>query len=110
MRLFRPRFVLENVGKTAVSDLTINVQMRLPPGGWQQAFASHTAISLAGSQSANFSFDFSLPLETELPDQINFQLGLRFHDVHGKTVNKQVIASWNTNDNSWFYGINPGQS
>ena len=101
--LFRPLFVIENMGMTVVKNLAIKIDAKLPDQEWQKAFTSNTTINLAGHQTSTIFFDFELPFDKQLPIQINFKIHFTFQDVNNKNVEKFINAKWTTNDNFWSY-------
>ena len=102
-KLFRPKFIFENMGKTDARELSINIEAKLPNQEWQNAFTSNASISLAGGQSSTVHFDFELPIDLELPQQISFKVFLKFKDVNNKSIEKFISVKWTPNDNFWSY-------
>ncbi len=103
-RLFRPRFILENTGKTDANDLSIEIYAKLPNEDWRSAFKSNTLIKLAGSQTSTVTFDIELPIEGQLPSALNFKVELSFKDIHNNVIKRETKAKWTTSDNFWSYG------
>jgi len=102
-KLFKPIFVIENMGKTEVRSLTIIIDAKLPEQEWNRAFTSNTPINLTGSQKSTVHFSFELPVETILPEQISFKIHFKYLDYNNKETEKIIGAKWTTNDNFWSY-------
>lgn len=103
-RAFRPVFILENTGKTEVTDCHIEIDMRAGEEEWRRAFTANTPIRIAPGQPVNVSYDFALPFNTEIPKQISFRLHATFTDLHGRKRKRDVTASWESERDYWFYG------
>jgi hypothetical protein len=105
VRLFRPVFVFENIGKTEVTDWQVKIDLRLPNSNWQRAFESDTALRIPPTQNINVSFDFAIPLEQPIPDVLSFRISTVFKDIHGQQVLPETtIVSWESQRNYWFFG------
>lgn len=102
-KFFRPKFVFENMGKTETRELSISIDSKLPDQDWQNAFTSNASINLAGGHSSTVNFDFELPVNLKLPQQISFRVFLKFKDVNNKTIEKFINVKWTPNDNFWSY-------
>ena len=102
-KLFKPRFEIENMGKTEVKELSITIDAKLPNKDWNRAFTSNAKINLAGSQKSMVHFSFELPIETILPEQISFKIHFNYLDYKNTRVEKNIGAKWTTNDNFWSY-------
>ncbi|MDP3442662.1 MAG: hypothetical protein Q8T08_07330 [Ignavibacteria bacterium] len=102
-RLFRPRFAIENMGKTEVKDLDINIDVKLPDQDWIRAFTSNPKIRLAGAQKSTISFDLEYPLSRKLPDQITYKIHFKYLNYKNKMMEKTIGAKWSSNLNSWAY-------
>jgi hypothetical protein len=103
-RLFRPRFVFENIGKTDATDLLIEIDAKLPNEDWKNAFKANTLITLAASQTCTVTFDIELPIGTELPEALSFKVHLTFKDIHKEVIKRETKAKWTSSDNYWSYG------
>lgn len=103
-RAFRPVFVFENIGKSEVTDCRIRIDMRLPSNDWQTAFESNTAVRIPPAQSVNVSFDFAIPLEQAIPNELSFKINVQFKNIHGQLRSREIVASWESQRDYWFYG------
>ncbi len=103
-RLFRPRFILENTGKTDANDLDIEIFAKPENGEWHSAFKSNTLVKLVGSQTSTVYFDIEFPIERQLPTALNFKVELAYKDVHSNLIKTETKAKWTSNDNYWSYG------
>lgn len=103
LKLFRPKFIIENMGKTEVRKLSIKIDAKLPNEEWHNAFTSSANINLAGSQTCTLFFDFEIPFDLKLPRQISFKIHMTFNDANGLNQEKVILAKWTTNDNFWSY-------
>lgn len=103
-RYFKPKFTIENMGKTSTENLSIKVDAKLPGQEWLSAFTSNSKISLSSGQVSTFFIELELPLNIELPKHINFRINLNWKDIHSKSVSRLIDAKWTTNDNFWSYG------
>jgi len=99
----KPKFVVENMGKTSVEDLTIQVDAKIPGQECQSAFTSNSKMTLAGGQLSTFFIEIEFPFEIELPKEINFRLFLEWKNIHGKSASKKTYAKWTSADNFWSY-------
>lgn len=102
-KLFRPKFVFENMGKTEVRKLSIKIDVKEQNQEWKNAFTSNAIINLAGGQSTTAHFDFEIPLLVKLPDQFIFLVQLKYFDINNKEINKEIAVKWTTKDNFWSY-------
>lgn len=102
-KLFRPKFIFENMGKTSAKNVSIKVDAKFPNQEWQPAFTSNSTMALSGGQSSSIYFDFELPLKVEHPKQLNFRISIRWLDTNSKLVDKIIYAKWTSNDNFWSY-------
>lgn len=103
-KVFRPHFVLENLGKTDANDLSIKIEIKWLDNDWRNAFTSNAEITLAAGQASNVSFGFEIPIEGKLPPVINFKIKLAYNDVNSNKIVKEIKAKWTSNDNYWSYG------
>lgn len=103
-RAFRPTFIFENLGKTEVADCRITIHMRLTDAEWRPAFSSNAPVRIPAGQAVNVSFDFAIPLEQPIPKQITFKIGIEFFDIHRRHHSREVVASWESERDYWFYG------
>jgi hypothetical protein len=99
----KPKFVIENMGKTPVEDLNIQVDTKTPGQNWQSAFTSNSKLTLASGQTTTFFIEIEFPFEIELPKEINFSLSLEWKNIHGKSTSKKTYAKWTSEDNFWSY-------
>ncbi|MBF0475654.1 MAG: hypothetical protein HQK59_07420 [Deltaproteobacteria bacterium] len=102
-KAFRPTFIFDNMGKTEVIDCKIFVEMRLE-NVWRHAFNSNIPIRIPAGTTVNISFDFAIPISQVLPKQIDFKIHIDFMDIHGKHHSREVVASWESTRDYWFYG------
>ena len=102
-KAFRPTFIFENIGKTEVADCNISIAIRLD-GGWQPAFHSNAPLRIPAGQPVNVSFDFAIPITQVLPKQIDFRIHIDFVNIHEKHHSREVVASWESERDYWFYG------
>jgi hypothetical protein len=100
---FKPKFEIENMGKTEVRELSIFIDAKLPNQEWSRAFTSNTKINLTGSQKSTVFFSFELPVAISLPEQISFKVHFNFLDYKNQKVEKVIGAKWTSNDNFWSY-------
>ncbi len=100
---FKPKFTIENMGKTEARNLTIDIEAKLPKENWQNAFSDKAVVNLAASQSSSVSFEFDNNVAIELPDQILCRIHLKYQDSNNKNFKKVVHAKWTSNDNIWSY-------
>lgn len=102
-RFFKPRFGIENMGKTEVRDLSIYIDAKLPGKEWERAFTSNANINLTASQKSTVTFNLELPLASVLPEQISFKIHFSFLDYKNNKIEKIIGAKWISNDNFWSY-------
>jgi hypothetical protein len=102
-RLFKPKFEIENMGKTEIKELSINIDAKLPNQEWNRAFTSNAKINLTGSQKSTVFFSFEIPVEIILPEQISFKVHFNYLNYKNKKTEKIIGAKWTTNDNFWSY-------
>lgn len=102
-RLFKPRFGIENMGKTELRDLSVFIEAKLPGKEWERVFTSNAKINLTASQKSNVTFNIELPLASILPEQISFKINFSFIDYKNKRKEKIIGAKWTSNDNYWSY-------
>jgi hypothetical protein len=100
---FRPKFVIENVGKTSAENLSIQIDAKIPGQEWQPAFTSNAQITLSGGQVSTIFFDIDLPHNFPLSEQISFKITFSWIDIHLKNLSKIINTKWTTNDNFWSY-------
>lgn len=103
-RLFRPRFILENMGKTDATDLSIEIDAKPPNEDWRNVFKANALVILSASQTSTVAFDVELPVEVPLPSALNFKVKLVFKDLHNNIIKKEIKAKWTSDDNYWSYG------
>ena len=103
-RLFRSRFILENMGKTDATDLSIEIDAKLPNEDWKNVFKANALVTLSASHTSTVTFDIELPVEVPLPPVLNFKVKLVFKDLHKNVVKKEIKAKWTSDDNYWSYG------
>ena len=102
-RLFKPKFEIENMGKTEIKELSINIDAKLPNQEWNRAFTSNAKINLTGNQKSTVTFSFEIPVGIKLPDQISFKVHFNYLNYKSKIIEKIIGAKWTTNDNFWSY-------
>lgn len=102
-RLFKPRFGIENMGKTEVRDLSVFIDAKLPNQEWNRAFTSNANINLTASQKSTITFTFEFPLTSILPEQISFKIHFSYLDYKNKKNEKIIGAKWTSSDNFWSY-------
>lgn len=103
-KLFRPKFEVENAGKTEINLKSINIDAKHANSDeWRRAFTSNTEITLAGNQKTTVHFDWEVPLNSTLPDQITYKIYFKYVNHNGKTIEKTVGVKWTSKDNYWSY-------
>jgi hypothetical protein len=100
---FRPKFVIENMGKTSADNLSIQIDAKIPGQEWQPTFSSNVQITLSGGQVSTIFFDIDLPLNIPLPEQISFKITFSWIDIHSKNLSNIINSKWTTKDNLWSY-------
>lgn len=100
---FRPKIVIENVGKTSAENLSIQIDVKIPEQEWKTAFTSNAQITLSGGRVSTIFFDIDLPLNIPLPEQISFKISFTWNNIDSKNLSKIINAKWTTNDNFWSY-------
>jgi hypothetical protein len=100
---FRPSLIIENFGKTSVSELSIKIE-RDNNGIAECVFESNTKISLLPNNAISINFDIEIPIITPSDfSPLNFTLLLTYLDFNNKRENKKIGTKWSETDNSWFY-------
>lgn len=102
-RLFKPRFAIENMGKTEVRDLSIFIDAKLTNKEWNRVFTSNANINLTASQRSTITFPIEYPLAIILPEQISYKIHFCYMDYKNRNNEKIIGAKWTSSDNSWSY-------
>lgn len=103
-KLFKPFIIFENVGKTDASDLSIEIDAKLPNEDWKSAFKSNALISLPASQKSNATFDVEFPIGALLPAALSIKIKLVYKDLHKNIISNEIKSKWISENNSWSYG------
>lgn len=102
-RLFKPKIEIENMGKTELKDLTIDIDAKISDVDWIRVHSSNVKINLASSQKSCITLSFEIPIDKILPEKIIFKLNFQHLDDKDKIIRKVIGAKWTSNDNFWSY-------
>jgi hypothetical protein len=102
-KVFKPSLIIENIGKTIADELSINIQAKVQDQDWQNAFNSNSIISLAGGQGTSVQFEIEFPIYAEIPEDILFQIQMKWIDLHSTKQTKVINAKWSSKNNQWSY-------
>jgi len=103
-RSFMPIFYYDNQGKTDATECTIEIYMKPDNDPWHKSFTSNTPVRIPPSKVINVAFEFAVPLHSTMYKHIDFKIKLNFKDLHGNVRTPNVIASWESDKNYWFFG------
>ena len=104
---FQILVVFENKGATLASDMKCVVNMKeWGKDTWVEVFKSKQGVALAASTSCNIAIGFSIPLLTDFPKEIDFEIDLSYEDVHGELQNRKIPVRYDYSMNYWTHGIN----
>jgi hypothetical protein len=102
-RFFKPLFEIENMGKTEVKDLSIDVDAKISDNDWVRIFSSNVKINLTSSQKSNVTFSFNIPIEIIIPKQIVYKVHFSYLNYKCKIIKKVIVVKWTSDDNFWSY-------
>ena len=103
-KLFRTRFVIENLGKTTAKNVEASVFSKFSSQDWTNTNLQSPKLTLSAGQQSTISINLELPLNVDLPSDISFKILLKFQDVNNNSKQKEVIGKWDTYNNLWSYG------
>ncbi len=103
-RVFRPKFVFENIGKSDAYDISIKIDSKQPDTEWINLFSSNSSITLSSSQVSTVFFDFEIPLNNPVPPILYLSIKLIYADVNDSKIEKEIKAKWTSDLDFWSYG------
>lgn len=103
-RSFRPIFFFDNHGRTDATECNIEIYMKPDDEPWHRSFASNTPVRIPPDKSINVSFEFAIPLQSKIYKRIDYKVHIDFKDLQGNPHTRDLIASWESEHNYWFYG------
>ena len=106
-RSFQLVFFFENQGKTDAIECNFDIYMKPDDQPWHRSFHSNTPVRIPPGKDINTSFEFALPLQSNMYKHIDFNIKLNFKDFHGNIHTRDLVTSWESDRNSWFYGKEP---
>ena len=106
-RSFMPIFYFDNKGKKDATECTIEIHMKPDNNPWHKSFTSNTPVRIPPGKAINVVFEFAIPIQSTMYKRINFKIKLSFKDLHGNVHMRDIVASWESDKNYWFFGKDP---
>src|SRR5258708_6625513 len=103
-RCFTLEFMIKNNGKTDANDCSYGVKAKWPGQvAWTEIANEKRAVVRASAPPFALSCPFYLPLSEQIPATIDFRVRTEFKTVHGKSVPREILCRWQSENNSVYY-------
>jgi len=95
---------LENIGKTKAKNVTCTLKVEGENNTRKVIFKSNVENGIEGGKIVNINRDFYFPLDVQVPEVMNFVLGITYMTVENEKIEEQKFIRCETSRNRWTWG------
>ncbi|MCA1807813.1 MAG: hypothetical protein LC687_08215 [Actinobacteria bacterium] len=97
-------FGFQNLGVATATELVTDVSGFIPDNGTWQSMGKSTPIDLPPGKTIQRIAELHVPLDREIPDEVNVRVGLSYRDPEGTLHEKVEPMYYVSSTSSWKFG------